>query len=362
MEEFHKLYRLQRTRLENQLKIAEKEKRLWVDAATNLALRIGQEYGISDLLLLLRYEDARLRVTNHMVVNISDFNGNELRAIEIKIDEWRSKLLDISKQIVDEDFSDVEILAKIQKMIRTVQKNLVSNVPLNEVEEDHKLLNGLHVMDANVLTEQLQEWAGLLMVVTLRFTSGKDVAIREDITLVRKISNQWIEACFHLIKRNQSSSNGNEYQQMNDTLTYLQTDIFDWLTKLESRASGEDGIANAVIVLQNQIEDKLKLQLSKSTKLSSQERTQTIDLLGSWVEQISVLVSILSNTAEREQHKIPLQVEGLVTKILEQMNNESDTKTEGTNVNNPRQYQTAYITCQFYGERAAAKAKPRRGC
>ncbi|KAJ3319435.1 Axonemal dynein light chain domain-containing protein 1 [Boothiomyces sp. JEL0866] len=328
MEEFHKLYRMQRTRLETQLKIAEKEKRLWVDAATNLALRIGQEYGISDLLLLLRYEDARLRVTNHMVVNISDFNGSELRAIEHKIDEWRGKLLNISKQIVDEDFNDVEILSKIQRMIKKVQKNLVANVPLNEVEEDHKLLNGLHVMDANFLTEQLQEWATLLMFVTSRFTSGKDVSIREEITQVRKISNQWTEACFHLIKRNQSSSNGNEYHHMNTTLTYLQTDIYDWLTKLESRASGEDGIANAVIVLQNQIEDKLKLQLSKTTKLSPQERTQTIDLLATWVEQIGVLISILSNTAEREQHKIPLQVEGLITKILEQMNNESDTKTE----------------------------------
>jgi hypothetical protein len=36
----------------------------------------------------------------------------------------------------------------------------------------------------------------------------------------------------------------------------------------------------------------------------------------------------LSNTSEREQHKIPLQVENWIARVLEQMNNDVDSRNE----------------------------------
>ncbi|KAJ2997923.1 Axonemal dynein light chain domain-containing protein 1 [Globomyces sp. JEL0801] len=255
MEEFHKLYKMQRSRLETQLHNSEKEKRLWVDAATNLALRIGQEYGISDLLLLLRYEDGRLRVTNHMVVNISDSNSNELEAIETKIDEWRGKLLQISKSIVEEDYHSVDVVSKIQRNMRKVLKNLITNEPENAIELDHKLLNGFHLFDIHSLMEDFQFWITQIQLVTIRFTSGKDAVIREEISAIRRMTNTWVESGIKLIRRSEDSINGQEYVPFNESIKNLHGSILDWLVKLEARASGEDGVANGMLMVLNQLED-----------------------------------------------------------------------------------------------------------
>ncbi|KAI8897679.1 hypothetical protein BC833DRAFT_592703 [Globomyces pollinis-pini] len=329
MEEFHKLYKMQRSRLETQLHNSEKEKRLWVDAATNLALRIGQEYGISDLLLLLRYEDGRLRVTNHMVVNISDSNSNELEAIETKIDEWRGKLLQISKSIVEEDYHSVDVVSKIQRNMRKVLKNLITNEPENAIELDHKLLNGFHLFDIHSLMEDFQFWITQIQLVTIRFTSGKDAVIREEISAIRRMTNTWVESGIKLIRRSEDSINGQEYVPFNESIKNLHGSILDWLVKLEARASGEDGVANGMLMVLNQLEDRAAFLNSKSKMpLLSNDRLQTIDLLESCIEQMSALINLLSNSTEREQHKIPLLVENWITRVLDQMNTDIDSRND----------------------------------
>jgi hypothetical protein len=256
MEEFHNLYKTQRSRLEHSLRQSEKEKQLWVQAATNLAIRIGDNYGIKDLMAIQKCEDARIRVTNHILFLTSDYNHNELRAVEHRIDDWRQKVTDISKEIVDEDFSNIELLGKLKKQMKKILHNLVTNEPQNDVELAHKLLNELHIYDVSSLVEHLEYWVDQVLTISVRFTSGKDNVIREEIVVARKLTNVWVEAAFKFLRRSQDGTSGDEFLAMNDSLKNMQMNVFEWMAKLEARASGEDGIANMVLLIQSQIEDR----------------------------------------------------------------------------------------------------------
>lgn len=255
-EEFHNLYKMQRERLENQLRQSEKEKRLWVSAATNLALRMGKEYGMPDFLALHKCEEGRLRITKHIIVIISDNNNSDLRSVEHKVDDWRFKATQISKEIVQADYKCVEILAGVKKSMRKVLHNLTTNEPQNEIELAHRLLNDFHVYDVSSLNEQLEYWIDQVLHVSSRFMSGKDVAIREEIVKARKMTTAWVESGFRVLRRNQDSTSGDEFLAMNESLRAIQQDIFDWMNKLETRIVGEDGISSLVFLIQSQIEDR----------------------------------------------------------------------------------------------------------
>ena len=81
---------------------------------------------------------------------------------------------------------------------------------------------------------------------------------------------------------------------------------------------------------------------AKNKPLLPTERTQTIESLHFWIDQIGFLASKtlndevtidkLSNTAEREQTKIPVMVEHWISKILQQMNLDMDTRHEGKKI------------------------------
>jgi hypothetical protein len=293
MEEFHNLYKMQRNRLESQLKESEKEKRLWVVAATHLAVRIGKEYGYHDLEALEKCEEGRVRITNHMVTIIGDANHIELRALENKIDEWRLKILVISKSIVEEDSRNVEVLGKVKKMMQKILSNLKTNEPQNDIELGHPLLSNFNIHDVASLVEYLEYWIDQVLGISTRFTSGKDRLVREEVVQCRKLTNNWIEAGYKLLRRNQDSTSGEEFLRMNEGLRNIFKEIFEWLYRLEIRATGEDGIASLVVLIQSQIEDRLALVKGSAKKapLTSVERTQTIQSLTYWIEQVGVLSS-----------------------------------------------------------------------
>lgn len=92
LEEYHKLYSMQRDRLEEAIRLSEQEKRIWIDAATALSLKIGVENGPIELVLLQKDEQTRIRLTTHIIVTIDEYNHNELNIIERQIDDWRTQV------------------------------------------------------------------------------------------------------------------------------------------------------------------------------------------------------------------------------------------------------------------------------
>jgi hypothetical protein len=258
LEEYHKLYKMQRDRLEEAVRSMETEKRMWIDAATSLTMRIGQEHGITDLASLQKHEHGRLRATNHIIVILSNTNDAEINAIEKKIEEWRSKLITLSQSIVEEDLQNMDTLTKMQRDMKMVLKNLTVNEPTDAIESDHPLLKMFHIFDVKSIAESLMKWVEQITTVAIRFTSDRDLTFQEEITAIRKIAEAWIEAGMKILRRNEKNTNSKDYIPLADVLSKLVLEIEEWLTKLEMRVSGEDGIASHVISLQNQLEDRFE--------------------------------------------------------------------------------------------------------
>ncbi|KAI8912817.1 hypothetical protein EDD86DRAFT_274457 [Gorgonomyces haynaldii] len=330
LEEYHKLYRMQRDRLENSIRISEQEKRMWIDAATHLAMRIGNSMGTSELSTLQRDEQVRLRYSTHIIVKISDANELELNQVEREIDEWRSKLTKLSHNVIEDDRKNMDRLAKMQREIKMMIKNIVANDPIEENIQEHPLLNAFYLYDLKSIVEYLNQWADEMSVLVVRFTSDRDVSILEDIVTIRRMTQQWIEKGSKLLKRNEKTTNGKDYVQLSNNLNALSTEIEEWLNKLELRVSGDDGTAAQIITLQNQIDDRTTSFSAKDQEkpLLEHERLQLKEVLVSWTDMIGNLINIYSNTTEREQHKVPLHVENWVSRVLDHMNTDTDIRNE----------------------------------
>ncbi|KAJ3408692.1 Axonemal dynein light chain domain-containing protein 1 [Chytriomyces hyalinus] len=330
LEEYHKLYKMQRERLEEGVRKSEVEKKMWIDAAANLALRIGQEHGMVDLAQLQKQENSRLRSANHMIVIISNTNDGEMTAIETKIEEWRSRVLRLSQTVIDEDHHNIETLTKIQRSMKLVLKNLTVNEPKDAIEQDHPMLKAFHIFDVKTLAEHLMKWVEHITSVAVRFTSDSDLVFHEEIIAIRKVAEQWLEGGLKLLHRNEKNTNSKDYIPLTDVLSKIGLEIEEWLTKLESRISGEEGVASLVIGLQNQLEDRYTAFSARDfdKPLPLTERTQLKESLVYWTEQIVNLTGILTNTCEKEQQKVPLHVENWVSRVLDQMNTDTDVRNE----------------------------------
>jgi hypothetical protein len=145
LEEYHKLYKLQKDRLEETVRITEQEKRLWMDAARSLALRIGKASGSQEIMKLQKCEYARLRCTNHVIVNIYRFNQDGLAQLERRIADWRHVLLLRSQSMVAEDNSNADVLTKIQYNMKMVIRSLGNVESKDEVEEQSATLKMFQV-------------------------------------------------------------------------------------------------------------------------------------------------------------------------------------------------------------------------
>ncbi|KAJ3069417.1 Axonemal dynein light chain domain-containing protein 1 [Podochytrium sp. JEL0797] len=330
LEEYHKLYKMQRERLEEGVRKSEQEKKVWIDAAQNLALRIGHEHGLVDLAQLQKTENSRLRSSNHMIVIISNTNDSEMTAIEQRIEEWRTKLLKLSQTVIDDDHQNIETLTKIQRSMKLVLKNLTVNEPKDAIESDHPLLKNFHLFDVKSLSEHLMKWVEYITSVAIRFTSDSDLVFQEEITAIRKIAEQWLEASLKLLHRNEKNTNSKDYIPLSDVLAKIGLEIEEWLTKLEKRISGEEGVATLVIALQNQLEDRYTSFSARDfdKPLPTFERNHLKGSLVQWTEQLVSLTETLSNTCEKEQQKVPLHVENWISRILDQMNTDTDVRNE----------------------------------
>ena len=295
LEEYHKLYRMQRDRLEEALRTSEQEKRIWVDASINLAFRIGNELQVEEILEVDKHEKKRLAAINEVVVLISEANNADVENIEKKIQTWRTRVVLLSQSVIEEDHVNMEILARIQREMRMLNKNLVVNEPSDAVESNHSLLNVFHIHDVKSIIEHISRWAVELAKISTRFTSDKDLAIQDTINQIRRSTENWIDVGFMNIKRNQRNINGKDYTPMAEMLGRINIEIEEWLLKIEKRILGEDGVASQIIGLQNQVEDRYASYSvrERDKPLPATERAQLRECLGTWTEQITSLSSIL---------------------------------------------------------------------
>jgi hypothetical protein len=309
--------------------VTEKEKRLWIDAAIKLSMRIGSESNISELLELHNFEQARSRSANHIIKIVSDANNFELSLIEKKSEDSRNKILTLSKSVVEEDQQNIETLVSMEKDIQFVLRSFDANETLDS-EAEQRLLRAFQQYDVKSLAFHLNKWIDQITQVAVRFTSDRDLSLQEDVVIYRSVVEYWVEAGMKLVKRNEKTTNGKDYKILTDSLSKLNGEIDNWLRKIEMRVSGEDGIASNVISLQNQLEDKYTTYSARDPDkpFLASERVQIKDSFHNWIEICSNLISTLSNTTEKEQARVPIHIDNWRQRTLDQITTDTDVRSE----------------------------------
>ena len=258
LEEYHRLYRLQRDRLAEQAQAHEAQRRMWRDAATNLALRIGREHNLNEVAELHRWEQTRLRAANHVIVALAQRNEAELQELERRVATWRARLLRVSHAVSDDDQASVAALMQLQRELKALVSALTSSSNNSDADyvTDFPALADFQSADVQRVSEALHAWTQRITSITLRFTSDRDMGYRDELRQVRLATDTWTEAAGRLFARLEKSSTFREYEASKGAVPQLTAEIDRWLKRLDLRIAGEDGIASLVISLQNIIEDK----------------------------------------------------------------------------------------------------------
>ncbi|EPZ33129.1 hypothetical protein O9G_004998 [Rozella allomycis CSF55] len=328
LEEYHKLYRMQRDRLDENSKTMDRERKMWMDAATNLALRIGVEHGLTEISDLYRFEHTRLRAVNHIIVHISAKNELDVQELEKRVGVWRSRVLKISQRVTDEDKMNIEVLAKVQKLMREVIVSLGDAE--EEIVTDFPALAAFELRDVKGVGEALLSWTQQITSVATRFTSDHDLGYREEIKQLRQVTDGWIDFSYSIFSRLEKTSKAKEYVSLNEFIAPMHVEVEEWLKRLDMRVAGEDGIAGLIISLQNQLEDTYTSYSVRDydKALISTEKATLKGKIEEWEHQVSAVISILSETFEREQSKVPLTIENWISRILDRLNTDTDIRND----------------------------------
>jgi len=253
LEEYQKLYRMQRNRLEENNKLTENEKRTWTNLAITLALRIGREHGFTEILQLQSYCNTRLYSSIQIISFINEEKNKSLNELDKKIDEWSHELINLSHSIIEEDENNIEVLTKLSHEIVLLQNNLDF---YSDTDNETEFTKNVNIFDISVLIKSLNDWINMTSKVSIRFTSDRDIIVLEKIKLSKSISQEWCEYAYNYLRKLKKSPNGKRFIAVTDKLNIIIKLIKEWYLKLEVRVTGEDGVASQVISLQNQVEDR----------------------------------------------------------------------------------------------------------
>ncbi|KXS11639.1 hypothetical protein M427DRAFT_102213 [Gonapodya prolifera JEL478] len=330
VREYRALYAMQRRRLETALSKAERDKSIWMDAATALAIRVGEEHGVRDLVKLQQEEEGRLRCAAKIAVLVSEANSRDMELVADQVARWKRQLIALSQRVVEEDKAGVEALSVMGKAMQAVLRGLEVNDPGVFAATHHPLLEVFYIRDARAAGEHLSDWLEVCSRVASRFTSDSYLALREDLLSARRLSDGWLESAIRLLNRNAQSTASARYGTMRDTLTRVARDVERWCDKLAARLAGEDGVASASVALQNQLEDRVAAYTAREGDLSlvEQERSAMRESLTTWGQLVGALRETLSNTTETEQAKIPSRIDSWLNRVQDQLSTDADARHE----------------------------------
>ncbi|KAI9224115.1 hypothetical protein BC828DRAFT_374313 [Blastocladiella britannica] len=403
--EYHSLYRMQRKRLEQQIRHVDQEKKVWVDAATHLALRIGSEHGLPDVAVLQKYEYGRLRAANHLVSLMASNNRADVARIELRADNWVKEVQLRAHEIDREDIKCLTLLQKTLREIRGLQKLIelddtadgragtatgggsrglqprgrigssltptaggaagrprsVSLTRANGVSaarpgqlpwDDPTMMpdansailaeggdpsgamdraRALLLQETRSGAEMLKRWTEATHVVVARYTSDRDEHILDHLNVSQRGLENWIGHATAVLTRTDEMTQRREYQELGSRLALLQEELEGWLERLRAKVSGDDGVASAIISLQNQIEDRTTVFLAareRDRTMPTHERQSLRESLNSWYEQLGIVVAMLVAQQGADEKRLPAAVEAWLSKLTDQLANDIEVRNE----------------------------------
>jgi hypothetical protein len=284
ISEYHKMYRLQRDRLEIQKNQLDSEKRTWMDAATVLSLRIAESNEVKELPRLLAIENTRMSVAEHIIHKINHQNLEAHRKVEILTEDWKTKSINLNQVIHEDTLDSLNIMQKLQKSIAAAIAQLKAGISSNDRDAELDCLQPFERYDVQTMIFKAREWVNSIMIVTGKFSSENDIIRLERLREIRIIADKWVEGGRILLRRNAETTNGRDFKTSIENLSRIAEKVAKWLNSLHLTITGDDGVATLTVNLENHMEDRCNLLAARdaNSNLSLYERQELIEVLSDW--------------------------------------------------------------------------------
>lgn len=282
--EYHKMYRLQRSRLETQKNQIDAEKRSWMDAATVLSLRIAESNEVKELPKLLAIENTRMSTVEHIIYKINHQNLEAHRKVESLTEDWKARSVGLSSVVQADTVDSLNIMQKLQTSIGATINQLKSGIPAPGEETELDSLQAFEKFDVQTIITKAREWVNFIMIVTGKFSSENDITRLEQLRDIRIIADKWVEQGRILLRRNAETTNGRDFATSIETLNKISEKVGKWLKTLNMTITGDDGVATLTVNLENHMEDRCNLLAARdaTSNLSLYERQELIQVLSDW--------------------------------------------------------------------------------
>jgi hypothetical protein len=254
---FQKLYKMQRDRMDAQMKRVETDRHRWLETAAGLAIRLAEEHNLEEVKDLNQFEYLRFRAAIHIITELDSMNQTELGSVIQQIDQVRRRLSKLTSDIIEDDRKYHSQLHHVLQAIKDTFERLVpANVTDTELDLNNPLLKDAFGSDSRLMGQQLGEWLRALTPAVNRFTTDKSTDFTREIVTIRAFTDHWVTATKKFLRRCMETSSGREYRERLAELDTLDKEIFEWLKKLERRVTGDESIIGAVVRLHGQLEDR----------------------------------------------------------------------------------------------------------
>lgn len=358
MEEYHKMYSMQRVRLERALEETNQDRNLWIEAATNLALRVAQEHGLPDVSVLQKAEFCRYRATTQVISLLSESNEGHMQRILNCMHSWMKRILSKVHKISIEDLKCKNIL---QTTSHEVQGVLSALGPLiNKQEKAIKVSDFLprtysnenqgfrgsqesirttesHDADAKLLKITdfdikelclgIKKWSDSVSSISLRYTSSSGELIVRELESINQEMDKWYTTSSKFLNENNKNTYSTGFRKLERLIFNNKIDLEHWISKLNTRVAGDEAVVSRLISLQTSMDDQLNfLTCRDHHAFTNQEKDDIFSKLNAWKEWVDVLIDCYNQIQDdKEEPKLNDRTELWAAKLRVQVDADIET-------------------------------------
>ncbi|XP_052221948.1 axonemal dynein light chain domain-containing protein 1-like isoform X3 [Dreissena polymorpha] len=308
LEEYHDLYELQRRRLEIQVNNLTDEREIWSTAAYCLAMKVTEEAQLTTAKRLHVSEKSWAKLANHFTILLSDKDTDLITKVQTHVESWRDMVEEFSitlKHREEEMRQQLRQLAPgIDWWLKELRKCFTS---------DGQFVRAPNDKEQKGLLEDMRKWEELLGRETEKFGGDTLLNGQEQLHFIKLQMDGWTDNALQMFGRHRTIDGENHPDQKH--MMDLNDDVERLLHQLNTRITGENGVATNVIHLMNGMETwdmKITSSLNGTMPIHDNEWAGLLLTMEEWLAAIEEAIEYVGSTQreeERAEHRPHTRVE-----------------------------------------------------
>ncbi|XP_053491101.1 axonemal dynein light chain domain-containing protein 1 [Ictalurus furcatus] len=300
--EYHKLYELQRQRLEGQVAVLTEERDLWSKVTYSIALKVIK---FNDLQLVSRLhvsEQAWSKTAEHFTTVLTAKDSEDLKRIMQLTDQWKEQLTGFMENLRETEKNQYESIRSVQHGLVRWHKFCESNTRSPDVKFEKA--------SEEVLFKDLKQWSMVLTMQCERYGGEDLLSGQETLHRLEQLQDSWVELCMQLNRRHPALDG--EAPKGQAAMRELSHAITELHTQLGIRISGESGIHQQLITLNGVIDswaNRLKSPIGRLETLYHSDWSKLEKALGSWINLCEEALVNITNIQTEDNHKPHTKIE-----------------------------------------------------